>query len=143
MAVERRAKSVGPRRSPVPSHDALGEGQITVYYDGACPICRRHRRLYESLAGRGGEPVRWFDITDQEQRLRKLGIDPHKALTALHLMDEQGQVLSELDAYILLLQRVRMTRPLAWLIGRPLFRPALSRLYRWMVLRRLRRSGRL
>lgn len=119
------------------------EGKITVYYDGACPRCVRDRRHYEKLAGDGREQVRWFDITGREDQLREIGIDPHKALTELHVRDENGRIRSELEAYILLMRRVPLLKPLAWLIGLPVIRPLLARLYHGMVVRRLRKSGRL
>jgi len=117
--------------------------QITVFYDGACPRCVRDRAQYERWAGPAGAQVCWFDITGQDERLRALGLDPRKALTELHVLDEHQRVRSELDAYILLLNRVPRLKPLARLIGRPGIRPWLARLYRWSVERRLRRSGRL
>jgi predicted DCC family thiol-disulfide oxidoreductase YuxK len=119
------------------------KGKIIVYYDGACPSCVRDRRRYEKLAGESGEPVCWFDITGREEELRQLGIDPRKALTELHVRDEQGRVRSELDAYILLMGRGPLLKPLAWLLGLPVIRPWLARLYHWRVIRRLQRSGRL
>jgi predicted DCC family thiol-disulfide oxidoreductase YuxK len=118
------------------------EPEITVFYDGACPRCVRDRARYERWAGRAGESVCWFDLTGQDERLRALGIDPRRALTELHVLDERRRVRSELDAYILLLDRVPRLKPLAWLIGRPRIRPWLARLYRRGVERRLRRSGR-
>lgn len=120
----------------------MAKGKITVYYDGACPRCVQDRRNYEKLAGKVGEEVCWFDITGQDERLRELGIDPHKALTELHVSDENQQIHSELDAYILLLGRTPVLKPLAWLIGLPLIRPLLARIYRQGVLTRLRQSGR-
>jgi len=121
----------------------MGKGKITVYYDGACPRCVQDRQKYEKLAGKGGEAVCWFDITGQDERLRELGIDPRKALTELHASDENGQIHAELDAYRLLMGRVLLLRPLAWLIGLPLIRPVLARIYREGVTKRLRQSGRL
>mgnify|MGYP000848917589 FL=1 len=118
------------------------EPEITVFYDGACPRCVRDRERYEQWAGPAGESVCWFDITGQDERLRALGIDPRRALTELHVLDERRRVRSELDAYILLLDRVPRLKLLAWLVGRPWIRPWLARLYRWSVERRLRRSGR-
>jgi predicted DCC family thiol-disulfide oxidoreductase YuxK len=47
------------------------KGIITVYYDGACPICIKDRYHYEKLSGRAGKNVRWFDITGQDERLVK------------------------------------------------------------------------
>jgi predicted DCC family thiol-disulfide oxidoreductase YuxK len=76
--------------------------KIVVYYDGACPKCIRYRLNYEKLSGKSEEQVCWFDITGQENKLRQAGIDPQKALTELHVSDENGRILSELDAYILL-----------------------------------------
>lgn len=122
---------------------AQQNGKICVYYDGACPKCVRDRLRYEKLAGKADESVCWIDITGKEQSLRKMGIDPHKALTELHVKDRNERILSELDAYILLLQEVPLLRPIAWLIGLPLIRPGLAKLYHRMVARRLRRSGRL
>ncbi len=117
--------------------------KIIVYYDGACPKCVKDRLTYEKLAGKAGEHVCWTDITGQEDLLREIGIDPHKALTELHVQDEKRQILSEMDAYILLMGKVPLLKPLAWLIGLPLVRPVLAKIYHWQVSRRLRHSGRL
>jgi len=117
--------------------------KITVFYDGACPRCVRDQARYERWAGPAGASVCWFDLTGQDERLRALGIDPRRALTELHVLDEHQRLRSELDAYILLLEKIPRLKPLAWLIGRPWIRPGLARLYRGSVRRRLRRSGRL
>ncbi|BES69120.1 hypothetical protein RE428_01380 [Marinobacter nanhaiticus D15-8W] len=116
---------------------------LTVFYDGACPRCRADRRRYERLAGTSGHGVQWLDITGREQELRRAGVDPEQALRELHVRDAQGYIHRELDAYSLLMSRVPLLRPLAWLIRLPGLRPLLSRLYRTLVLRRLHCSGRL
>jgi predicted DCC family thiol-disulfide oxidoreductase YuxK len=118
-------------------------GPLEVFYDGACPRCRRDRDRYCAWAGADGAEVDWVDIQGRDQELRAAGIDPRAALTELHVRDDQGQLHRELDAYLLLMSRVPRLRPLAWLIGLPLIRPCLSWLYRRWVLRRLRRDGRL
>jgi len=117
--------------------------RITVFYDGACPSCVRDRQRYEQLAKGAAKKVCWVDITGREAELRQLGIDPGRAMQELHVQDEQQQIHSEMDAYILLLERLPRFRPLAWLIGLPLIRPAMAAIYHWQVNRRLRRSGRL
>ena len=119
------------------------KGMITVYYDGACQKCIKDRYHYEKLSGSAGKNVYWFDITGKEESLREIGIDPQKALMELHVKNENQQILSEIDAYILLMSKVPRLRPLAWLIGLPLIRPMLSKVYHRQVNRRLRRSGRL
>ena len=118
------------------------KSKIIVYYDGACPKCVKDRLNYEKLAGKAGENVCWMDITGQEEQLREIGIDPRKALTELHVKNENQQILSEMDAYILLMSKVPLLKPLAWLIGMPLIRPLLARIYHWQVNQRLKLSGR-
>jgi len=115
--------------------------KITVYYDGACPACIRDRQNYEKLSGKDAEQVCWFDITGQDKQLRNLGIDPQKALTELHVKDENGKVVSELDAYILLMGNVPILKPIAWLIGLPLIRPLLAKIYHRQVNLRLKARG--
>ena len=117
--------------------------KLTVYYDGACPKCVKDRRNYERLASKKKHDVIWIDITGKEDELREIGIDPQKALTELHIKDENQKIISELDAYIVLMDKVPVLKPLAWFIGLPLIRPLLSNIYHWRVNRRLRRDGRL
>jgi len=119
------------------------KGKIYVYYDGACPQCLRDRQTYEKFAGTASGNICWVDITDQEQKLCELGIDPVKALTELHVKDENERIHSEMDAYILLMAKVPVLHPVSWLIGLPLIRPLLAGIYHWQVNRRLHRSGRL
>ncbi|MGZ4960216.1 MAG: thiol-disulfide oxidoreductase DCC family protein [Methylomonas sp.] len=127
---------------PKPSPSSHGStGKLVVYYDGACPKCVHDRELYEKLSGKNADQVCWFDITGQENRLRELGIDPQKALSELHVQDSGGRVVSELDAYILLMNKVPLLKPLARLIGLPLIRPWLAGFYHRRVNRRLRRRG--
>jgi len=124
-----------------PQQNNTNPERLTVYYDGACPKCIRDRENYEKLSGPNADQVCWFDITGQEQRLRELGIDPRKALSELHVRDAEGRIVSELDAYILLLNKAPLLKPLAWLIGLPLLRPILAKLYHRQVNHRLRNRG--
>lgn len=118
------------------------EDKLIVYYDGACPRCRADRRRYERIAGKKGKSVQWVDITGRDDELKQIGIDPERALRELHVQDADGELHRELDAYILLMQRTWLLRPLAWLIGLPGIRGLLSRWYHAWVARRLRASGR-
>lgn len=111
--------------------------KLVVFYDGSCPACIKDRRWYEKLAGKTGESVEWLDITGRDDELRSEGIDPYRALRELHVKDTQGRIHREMDAYILLMSRVPVLKPLAWLIGLPLIRPGLARLYHAWVSRRL------
>jgi len=122
---------------------SIQQQSITVFYDGACPRCVKDRHLYERLAGYTDQQIIWFDITDQDSYLKSLSIDPRLALTELHLQLGDGRILSELDAYIVLMQRVSVLKPLAWLIALPVIRPSLAKLYHQRVMQRLKASGRI
>ncbi len=63
---------------------AMNSGKLTVFYDGACPVCVRDRRWYEKLEGHTEDSVQWLDITGRDDELRQLGIDPYHALRELH-----------------------------------------------------------
>jgi len=115
---------------------------LSVYYDGSCPSCVKDR-WYEKLAGRHGDQVRWVDITGRDEMLRERGIDPQQALMELHVEDADGRVYREMDAYIPLMSRVLLLKPLAWILGLPGIRGLLSWLYRRWVRQRLVREGRL
>ncbi|MCP5161485.1 MAG: DUF393 domain-containing protein [Hahellaceae bacterium] len=117
--------------------------KVCVFYDGSCPGCVKDRATYEKLAGKHAQEVEWLDITGQEETLRAQGIDPRRALLELHVRDEHQKIHSELDAYILLMRRTPVLRPLAWLIGLPGLRQILSMAYRRWVRHRLKKEGRL
>jgi len=118
------------------------DNNITVYFDGSCPSCIKDMHAYDKLSSEAGKPVTWVDITGRDDHLRRIGIDPVRAFLELHIKDQNQNVLSEMDAYIVLLNRVPRLRPLAWLISRPALRPLLAKLYHWMVESRLKRQGR-
>ena len=119
------------------------KARITVYYDGACPECVKDRQNYERLSGKTRDDVQWIDITGKETLLRAIGIDPKKALMELHVQDENEDILREIDAYILLMRRVPILKPVSIIIGLPLIRPIIAKFYHRQVNRRLRKSGRM
>lgn len=129
-------------QSPRPDLFSSHLPKLTIYYDGACPICVRDRRHYEKLAGVKAHNVEWLDITGRDEELRRQGIDPSAALRELHVRDENGVIHRELDAYILLFSKIIWLKPLAWLIGLPGLKGLLSRWYRHWVKRRLQKEGR-
>ena len=119
------------------------KAQLTVYYDGACPRCIKDRNNYQKLQGQKTDTVCWFDITGKEKQLEELGSDPQHASTELHVKNAEGNIVSEMDAYILLMSRVPLLKPLAFIIALPIIRTLLARLYHYSVNKRLIQSGRL
>lgn len=120
---------------------------IRVFYDQACPSCRKDRVFYEGLAQSNEDRVDWIDANDPKACLLEKGINPKQALLELFVEieyeDGSREILSEMDAYIVLMQRTRLLKPFAFFIGLPLIRPMLSSLYRNWVIRRLKHQGRM
>ncbi len=121
--------------------------KISVFYDGSCGRCRKDRDNYLAIAGKHATNVVWVDITHKDDYLVSLGIDPKKALKELHIQIEVANkpliIVSELDAYIILMSNTFWLKPLAWLIALPIIRPILQKFYRVSVHNRLKTSQRL
>jgi len=114
---------------------------ITVFYDGACPVCIKEMHQYQRFA-KSGE-VTWFDITGQEEWLLARHIDPEAALLELHVLTANGKLVKGVDAFILLWQRAPLLRPIAWIVSLPLIKGFIKNTYGWFTRRRLARDGRL
>ncbi len=113
---------------------------IKVYFDGACPACRREMAFYRRFDRQ--ERVDWFDITGEDRALRAEGIDPRTALGRLHVRLADGSLVTGVDAFIVLWQSVPWFRPLAWVASIRFVKARLERWYEPLTRRRLRRSGR-
>lgn len=120
--------------------------KISIFYDAACPSCVKDREQYCKLSNEP-DSLEWLDINDKNLDLKQYGIEPLKALTELHILVEhengRQEVLAELDAYILLMQRVWLLKPFALIISLPIVRQILSFVYRSWVHKRLKKQGRL
>lgn len=115
---------------------------LKVYYDGACPGCRRDRARYERWVGETGREVVWCDLNEHHEELRRKGIDPQAALLSLHVEDKSGEILEGIEAYIALMRRVPRMKFIAGIIGLPGIKTALRYGYDQWVKWRLKREGR-
>lgn len=117
------------------------QDKIRVYYDASCAGCRKDRKRYDQLAGE--EAVEWCDITDNDELLKSQGIDPEEAMIKLHIQTPEGVISNDIEAYILLISKIRWLKPLAWFLNFKWVKETLRKIYRNWVLRRLKREGRL
>ncbi len=118
------------------------KASINVFYDAQCPLCRKERRRYERWSGRHAGDIAWLDVSEHQQALREKGVDPTMALRSLHIETAQGQLIEGIDAYRLLMARIPLLMPVAWVIGLPGIKTALRKLYDIWVKRRLQKQGR-
>ncbi|AVI63848.1 DCC1-like thiol-disulfide oxidoreductase family protein [Halomonas sp. M1] len=115
---------------------------INVYYDGICPGCRKDRARFERWAGKRAKDIKWCDVTEHQQALREKGVAPEAALRSLHVEKADGCIIEGIEAYQLLMARIPLFRPIAWLIGLPGIKAGLRWYYDRWVQRRLKREGR-
>ncbi len=120
---------------------------LTVYYNGACPICGAEVRHYQRLASASGAPLDWVDISQTPDALGAYGIDHDGARRRLYATESGGELLGGVEAFARLWERLpryrllaaaarsRVMRPVAELVYERMLAPTL---YRWNVWREAR-----
>ena len=102
---------------------------LTVYYNGACPICGAEVRHYQDLARKSDAPLAWVDISREPDALVDRGIDGDGAKRRLYARTAGGELRAGVDAFTLLWERLPRYRRLAGLARAPLVRPLAELLY--------------
>lgn len=93
----------------------VADADLTVYFDGACPLCQREIGSYQRLQAL--QPVRWCDVAKHPPDVA--GLDQASALARFHVRDAQGRVFSGAAAFVQLWQRLPYWRHLAGLAQVP------------------------
>ena len=92
---------------------------LTVYYDGGCPLCRREIATYQSLPG--AERLSWEDVAQANERVAP-DLNRSDALARMHVRTADGQLVQGAHAFALMWQAFPKTR---WLGHLAATRPAL------------------
>ncbi len=116
---------------------------IVVLYDGSCPTCVKDRQHYEKLSNVNNSTISWCDYNLHPNLLETFNISARSAMTELHLMVNNQQVVKSIDAYALLLNHISYLKPIAWFIKLPFIFKPLERYYLYRVNKRLKNTGRL
>jgi predicted DCC family thiol-disulfide oxidoreductase YuxK len=95
--------------------------QLTVFYDGFCPVCSRGVAAYQRLnASVGGSSttsaILWRDLAGRVDVLQDESFTLEQALQLLHVKDELGQLHVGLAAHVVLWQHVPVWRWLSTLL---------------------------
>ena len=72
--------------------------QITVFYDGTCPLCRREISVYKRC--KGAEQIRWNDISQIDKKDVAPGLSKSEAMARFHVIDTTGQLRSGAAAFL-------------------------------------------
>lgn len=117
------------------------EARATVYFDGACPLCRREIGFYRRR--RGADRLTWTDVSAPGADVGP-GLTREAALGRFHVRLPSGALTSGGDAFIEIWRRLDGWRWLATLAAMPgarwmtnraydfflRFRPRIQRLFR-------------
>ena len=71
---------------------------LTVYYDGTCPICGWEIALSAKM--RGAERIHWFDLTGASDADLGPGLDGETAKGKFHVRDASGTLVSGGRAFV-------------------------------------------
>ena len=91
--------------------------EITVYYDGACPLCAREVAFYRRR--RGGDRLNWVDVSAIEDQEVAPGLSKSAALSRFHVRKSDGQMVSGGLAFAALWHALPAFRPVGRLFGSP------------------------
>lgn len=108
---------------------------LTLYFDGACPLCSREARFFNLKAAPGR--VQFVDIAAADFDAKSHGLDPHAVHREIHGRMPDGRIVVGVDALAQMWQLVPSTQWLATLTRKPVSRQAMQAGY-W-IFARLRR----
>ncbi|MCV3765948.1 thiol-disulfide oxidoreductase DCC family protein [Rhizobium sp. TRM95796] len=97
--------------------------EVTVFFDGACPLCRREIALMRRLDRRGA--IRFVDVSGDATTCP---ID-QKALLARFHASEDGRLFSGARAFAAMWRAIPILRPLGLLADLPWARPVFENAY--------------
>jgi predicted DCC family thiol-disulfide oxidoreductase YuxK len=72
--------------------------QLTVYFDGLCPLCSREIKFYRSKAS--ATKIDWQDITEPGFDPDSHGLDKVKIHQSFHVKTKDGKVIAGVEAFI-------------------------------------------
>lgn len=117
------------------------EKPVTVYYDGACPVCAREIGVYRACAG--AERVVWVDVgaADMGEQAAP-DLKRADALARFHVRDADGKLVSGARAFAALWLVLPAWRWLGCVARMPLIAPLLELGYQYILRLRIWRRPR-
>lgn len=79
----------------------IGPSSITVFFNGACPVCRAAIDRYRALMGERRDFL-WRDLRYYPDALAAFGIDRDEAARCVHVIDRTGALRKGVDGAIAL-----------------------------------------
>jgi predicted DCC family thiol-disulfide oxidoreductase YuxK len=129
-----------PGLMPITGAGAEGDHvALTVYYNGACPICRKHVARFQKISAGRSRLIAWADSYAAPWALRRWYVDPAEAPLRLCAVTDDGRLLSGAAAFARLWRELPGYRALGFIVGLPGIRQIADALYSVIYVRDLRR----
>ncbi|MEO0810724.1 MAG: DUF393 domain-containing protein [Pseudomonadota bacterium] len=93
--------------------------RLTVYFDGACPLCRREINFYRAC--NGADEISWVDVSSHKDGLIEQTLTREAALKRFHVKRHDGRLASGAAAFA----ELWMVLPAFSLAGRILALPGI------------------
>jgi len=119
-----------PRKEIMTKLDRISdnEGSLTVYYDGACPICRFEIAHYQQC--KGSERLEFVDVAALDLPPLGAGLDRDTALARFHIRQPDGSLVSGAAAFVKVWQTLPGWRVWGKIAALPPLLALLEALYR-------------
>ena len=114
--------------------------EITVLFDGDCPLCVREIAMLRRL-DRGSGRLGLQDIASPEFRAARYGVDHATLMARIHGVLPDGRLIEGMEVF----RRAYAAVGLGWLLAPTAWwplRPLADAAYRWFARNRLRLTGR-
>jgi predicted DCC family thiol-disulfide oxidoreductase YuxK len=112
---------------------------LTIYYNGACPVCRKYVARFQKISAGRSRLIAWADSYAAPWALRRWHVDPADAVLRLYAVTDDGRLLSGAAAFSRLWRELPGYRALGVMVGLPVIRQVAEGLYRLIYVRDLRR----
>lgn len=117
--------------------------QLTVFYDGDCPLCRSEIGHYQAC--QGADQIAFVNVATADAGVVSPGLDRATAIARFHVLDQTGRLKSGAEGFAQLWLLLPRWRWLGRFVLRPFvlplaersytsflfLRPAIQRLWRW------------
>lgn len=116
---------------------------MCVFYDGACPLCQKEVKRYQSLIYQEDEKIDWVDISINKRALNDECINYDDAMRLIHIKDGSGVHQVGLEGILSLWDKVPYYRVVSRMIRKfPVSHPAFATFYEFLAKHRMTLSGR-
>ena len=110
--------------------------ELTVFFDGGCPVCRREIGFYQRR--RGADRISWSDVSKTDGVSLPPGLNQKSALARFHVQTRDGELIDGGDAFRAVWRTLPAFRPLGLVLGLPGLRTLLNVAYDRFLLYRPR-----